>query len=132
MANFKTNEFQQKRRYMLGSMLAFGLLGLTKGVPVSAAIAGSFSGQWKTNYGTMTLRQDDNGNVTGQYNNGGTIGDINGSVSGSVLTGTWTENGAGGNLKFTITDGGGSFKGSWNRTSGKGEPGGVWNGTKTK
>jgi hypothetical protein len=128
--NTKTNKFQQKRRYIVGSIFTLSVLGLTTSIPNVSATATSFSGKWKTNYGTMTLRQDANGSVTGQYDNGGTIGDINGTVSDNTLTGTWTENGADGNLKFVISANGGSFKGSWNRTSGKGEPGGVWNGTK--
>jgi hypothetical protein len=124
-------KFQPRRRQFVGSLAVLALAGFTNVIPsISAAPSTGFTGKWKTNYGTMTLRQDDSGNVTGQYNNGGTIGDINGSVSSGVLTGTWTENGADGNLKFSLSADGSTFKGSWNRTSGKGEPGGVWNGTK--
>jgi hypothetical protein len=78
----------------------------------------------------MFLRQADDGTITGQYNNGGTIGDIDGTVSNNVLNGTWKENGGGGNIKLTLAADGGSFSGSWSRTSGKGNPGGVWNGHK--
>ncbi len=46
------------------------------------------TGTWDTRWGTMTLRQSDDGQVTGTYDDGGTI---EGAVSGAVLTGYWTE-----------------------------------------
>lgn len=116
--------------YLAGSVLMLAVIGLAMVNDVAAALAATFTGRWKTNYGSMTLRQDNDGNVTGQYKNGSVIGDINGQVSGRVLIGTWTENSAHGDLKFTITADGYSFNGSWNRKSGEGEPGGVWNGTR--
>ncbi|MEL6614451.1 MAG: hypothetical protein AAFQ43_01860 [Bacteroidota bacterium] len=47
------------------------------------------SGTYDTTWGTMTLRQDAEGNLTGSYS--GEEGAIEGTVSGNVLTGYWIE-----------------------------------------
>lgn len=124
---------RKQRRYVISSLFLLAIFTSLASLPkISAAVFASFSGQWKTNYGTMFLRQGGDGKVTGQYNNGGTIGDIDGSVSNNVLTGTWTENQGNGQIKFVLANDGSSFTGSWNRAAGKGEPGGSWNGHRTQ
>jgi MscS family membrane protein len=112
---------------------AFGILIVTMVILSAGAVsslgsvAPSFTGKWNTSYGTMTLRVDQDV-VTGQYDNGGTIGDINGNVQGNVLKGTWTDKSGNGYVKFTLSSDGHSFKGNWGRSKGDGNAGGEWNG----
>jgi MscS family membrane protein len=120
-----------QKSYIISSILLL-VIGCAVTASAWASLQADFTGRWKTNYGSLTLRQSADGSVSGQYNNGGTIGDINGSVSGNVLSGNWTENDGNGVVKFTLSDDGRSFKGRWSRHSGEGEPGGLWNGNKTR
>ena len=75
-----------------------------------------WSGTWSTTYGMMHLTQTGN-QVTGtyDYNNG----HITGTVSGDVLTGTWSEAPTynvpdhAGDFQFTMSSDGKTFHGSW-------------------
>ncbi|NKX46459.1 hypothetical protein [Roseicyclus persicicus] len=94
--------------------------------PVAGA---GFGGVWNTDAaGTLTIHQT-GASVTGSYTccSGGQIA---GTVSGSVLTGTYIEdNGTDyGTIRFELSPDGRSFTGSYTRTSGSGS--GTWNGTR--
>jgi hypothetical protein len=92
-----------------------------------------WTGTWETTYGTMVLSQTGN-QVTGNYEHDS--GHITGTVSGNVLTGTWSEaptyspaNNDAGDVQLTISPDGNSFTGGWRH----GSSGGWtmnWTGTK--
>jgi hypothetical protein len=93
---------------------------------------GIWAGTWATTYGTMSLTQIGN-QVTGTYEHDN--GMLVGTVSGNVLTGTWSEAPSysppdhAGDVQLTISPGGNSFNGGWRW----GSSGGWtmnWNGTK--
>ena len=76
----------------------------------------SWAGQWKTNWGDMTLTQT-GAKVTGTYTHDS--GKIEGTVSGNTLTGTWSEDpsyappGDAGEVEFIMSADGKSFSGKW-------------------
>lgn len=92
-------------------------------VPPSAP-TGNWSGPWKTDFGAMTLSQNGN-RVTGTYEFKG--GRIDGTISGNVLSGTWTQTNGSGRFEFTLSADGRSFSGRWG--GGQTLTGGTWNGT---
>ncbi len=47
------------------------------------------TGQWKTNWGAMTLTQNPNNTITGQYTHDS--GKIDGVISGNSFSGRWSE-----------------------------------------
>lgn len=51
------------------------LLVLLSSLVSDAFAQPNFTGKWQTTYGVMTLRQTGDNRVTGQYDNGGTIGE---------------------------------------------------------
>ena len=84
------------------------------------------SGDYSTKWGDMTLRQSGN-QVTGSYklNNG----KISGTLTGKVLTGTWTQTNAKGRIRFEFNDDLSSFTGKWSYNDA--EPtSGDWDGKK--
>jgi len=66
-----------------------------------------FTGEWRTNWGTMTLNHG-----SGSYTH--SSGKISGSVSGNVLNGTWTQPNGTGKVQLELNDSGG-FTGHWTR-----------------
>ncbi|HYE82507.1 MAG TPA: S-layer homology domain-containing protein [Clostridia bacterium] len=76
----------------------------------------SWTGEWKTSWGDMTLTQTGE-KVTGTYTFDS--GKIVGTVSGNVLTGTWSESPSyspphdAGEVEFVISEDGKSFTGKW-------------------
>ena len=65
--------------------------GSTSGWPVAAATyAVDATGTWTTNWGTMTLRQLDDGRVTGTYSEDGGSR-IDAQVTNNVIEGYWIE-----------------------------------------
>lgn len=121
------NLTKQTRVSFIISLFCFLTL-ISLGTNIFGLSAANFTGKWKTNYGTMTLRQTSDGSVTGQYDNAGTIGDIGGSASGAQLKGTWADASGKGRITFNLSADGNSFTGKWGRSEGKGEAGGDWNG----
>jgi hypothetical protein len=95
--------------------------------PVSA-LSGSFSGDWTTTYGQMSLVQSGN-TVTGTYNYNGKISTIAGTMSGNVLSGTWTEPDRYGDFQFILSADGKSYSGKW-RYRGSSDWTGTWTGTR--
>lgn len=101
--------------------------------PVPAGTS-DFTGTWKTSWGDMTLWQSGNA-VTGEYTHDN--GKIEGTVSGSVLTGKWSEAPTyqpardAGDFVFTISTDSNSFTGQW-RFDSNGDWMGDWSGTRTK
>jgi hypothetical protein len=89
----------------------------------------SWTGQWKTNWGDMTLTQT-GAKVTGTYTFDS--GKIEGTVSGNTLTGTWSESPSyapprdAGEVEFVMSADGKSFSGKW-RYGSEGDWGG-WDG----
>lgn len=95
--------------------VAVAVLGLPAGAPAQSG--GDWAGTWSTSYGTMVLTQ--NGNVVqGTYTLDS--GQISGTVSGTVLTGRWTELPTrqgptdAGAIKFTMDADKQSWGGFWN------------------
>ena len=102
---------------------------LVTGVPATT----SWGGIWQTTYGQMHLSQTGN-QVTGTYENDD--GQIVGTVSGNVLTGTWSEaptyspaNNDAGDVELTISPDGNSFTGHW-RYGSSGGWAGSWSGNR--
>lgn len=93
-----------------------------------------WAGTWETEYGTLKLKQEGK-RVTGAYGFfGSQRGEIDGTVSGATLKGTWDARTSGGptefgTIKWVMSADDGTFTGSWIR-SGTTE-GGSWNGTRT-
>ena len=90
----------------------------------------SFTGNWNTTYGFMTLTQ--NGiTVTGNYGggfNGAIIGTVTTDINQNlILSATWRDVTGTGTLIFTQTSDD-EFFGTWLRSTGAGNPGGAWNG----
>lgn len=85
-------------------------------ITVNAGVA-NFSGNWYHNFGTMVLAQA-GANVNGSYTNAsGGSGEINGSVTGNVLDGTYNINGGSGTIKFTLGPNGKTFTGNFDGTT---------------
>lgn len=76
----------------------------------------SWTGEWETSWGDMTLNQNGT-KVTGTYTFDS--GKIEGTVSGNVLTGTWSESPSyapprdAGEVEFVMSTDGKSFTGKW-------------------
>jgi len=68
----------------------------------------TWTGKWATTFGEMTLKQDGE-KVTGEYGN--PVETLEGTVSGSKLTGTWNNGISSGGFEFTMADDGKSFRG---------------------
>jgi hypothetical protein len=93
--------------------------------------ASTWTGTWNTDYGTMRLTQR-GGSVTGTYDWPVRPGKLAGTASGSVLTGTWTEDPPStgtGPFEFVMSSDGLRFTGTWSDVVGGG--GGTWSGTRT-
>lgn len=71
-----------------------------------------FSGSWLTTFGPMTLKQDKS-KVEGQYNMGGHICSLKGTVEGRKLTFTYQEPTIGGKGWFELSADGQLFSGQW-------------------
>lgn len=88
--------------------------------PVQAAATDlgtySWAGEWTTSWGDMTLTQTGS-KVTGTYTYD--QGKISGTVSGNILTGTWSEAPSyapphdAGEVEFVMSEDGKSFTGKW-------------------
>jgi hypothetical protein len=75
-------------------------------------ISQSISGTYKTEWGDMTLQQTGS-RITGTYTHGS--GTIEGTLNGTVLTGTWKQTGnKNGKFRFEFNDDFSAFKGKWN------------------
>ncbi|MBR0599867.1 S-layer homology domain-containing protein [Sinanaerobacter chloroacetimidivorans] len=109
--------------------------GFPYGLTAEAADLGTYSwaGEWETNWGNMTITQTGS-KVTGTYTYD--EGRINGTVSGNVLTGTWSEApsyappGDAGEVEFVMSEDGKSFTGKW-RYGSEGDWGNWEGGTRT-
>ena len=100
---------------------------------LTVAPARSFTGAWKTEWGTLTMSQDGDA-VSGSYDFMG--GAIAGKVKDGVLAFGWSQTGNGhqGTGTFVLSSDGDSFSGTWARRPGdeKLGPGGTWSGTRNK
>ncbi|MCU4653484.1 hypothetical protein N8I71_11615 [Roseibacterium sp. SDUM158016] len=91
------------------------------GSPVQPTPDNGFAGTWSTNQGGMILTRMGN-QVSGSY---GGSGSLVGTVSGNMLTGTYTWNGLQGQFQLTLMDGGTAFSGTWSRPGASG----TWTGS---
>ncbi len=97
----------------------------------ASAPGGIWGRTWSTTYGMMTLTQTGN-QVSGNYEHSN--GHITGTVSGNVLTGTWSEAPTytapdnAGDVQLTISPDGKTFTGGW-RYGSSGSWTMNWNGT---
>lgn len=94
----------------------------------------SFNGTWKTNWGTMKIRQGGFA-VSAVYTHD--KGKITGTVEGNVMTGTWSEaptyapTSDAGDLELVLSKDGKTFAGRW-RYGSKASWNGNWNGTRVE
>ncbi|NPV93325.1 MAG: S-layer homology domain-containing protein [Firmicutes bacterium] len=106
-------------RKLLTALLALAVL--ISAVPCTALAEGSlgaysWTGEWETNWGDMILTQT-GAKVSGTYTHDD--GKIEGTVSGSTLTGTWSEApsyappGDAEEVEFVMSPDGKSFTGKW-------------------
>jgi hypothetical protein len=90
-----------------------------------------WSGKWSTNWGPMELHQLSGPDITGNYEHD--EGQIRGTVTGNVLSGTWTEVPSrqppqdAGEFELTMAGDCNSFTGTW-RYDASGEMAGSWDG----
>ena len=114
---------------MKGLLIFVGIIFLFAGY---AAAECSYTGTWSTEWGPMTLSQVGN-SVTGTYEYDS--GRINGTVSGGVFKGKWseaptyTEPDDAGDEEFTISSDCNKFTGRWGYGS-SGNMSGEWIGTR--
>ena len=87
-----------------------------------------WTGQSNSQNVIMVLHQSGDA-VTGTYEHD--MGRIEGTVSGNVLTGTWTQSSTSGTIQFQLADDCDSFDGSW-RFSTSGGWDGNWVGTRIR
>lgn len=82
------------------------------GVQSSPAAEGTFGGNWKTEFGVLTLKVD-GVRVTGTYpmKEGRLTGTL--SEDGKTLTGTWVQSDSKGGYTFTLAKDGKDFTGRW-------------------
>ena len=73
-----------------------------------------WAGNWVTSFGKMALKQD-GANVTGEYGN--PVETLEGTVSGSKLSGIWHDNFSTGRFEFTMSADGKSFTGTMYNTT---------------
>lgn len=109
-------------------------IAILAAMPVTQAADCSWSGTWTSSWGEMVLQQSAGGGVTGTYT--WDNGNIEGTVSGNVLSGTWTEtptrkgpNDAGA-FVFTLSPDCNSFTGKWNYAAEGSEWKEDWTGTR--
>jgi predicted esterase len=81
---------------------------------------GPWAGEWVSDLGAMTLKQDGE-RVTGTY---GEDGEVVGSAEGKKLSLTWTQGSGTGQGSFELGEDGSAFKGTWKSETG----GGAWRG----
>jgi hypothetical protein len=90
----------------------------------------SWTGEWETNWGSMSLSQSGTA-VTGAYTHDS--GKISATASGLTITGRWSEYPSytgprdAGTISFTLSDDGDTFAGTWTYDGGGG---GDWSGTR--
>ena len=97
----------------------------TKGRQQTQTAQAGWTGTWMTDYGRMYLAQQGN-RVTGTYDYMG--GRIEGTVAGSVLSGTWVQTNNSGRLEFRLSADGRTYDGVWGY--GQGISNGLWRGTR--
>jgi len=91
----------------------------------AASAPGWFGGTWNTDFGAMTIRQT-GASIKGDYG----VGTITGTVSGNVLTGTWTQGSETGRLTFTLSSNGDTWTGLY--AYGQDTPNKQWNALNTR
>jgi len=89
----------------------------------------TWTGKWATTFGEMTLKQDGE-KVAGEYGN--PVETLEGTVSGSKLTGTWKNRMSSGGFEFTMADDGKSFKGVMYIQNLRGRGSVEWNGERAE
>ena len=103
--------------------------------PTLASAPATFGGHWNANADnvaySLSLRQKGSG-VSGSYQgNDGSVGKINGKVSGNVLRFAWVQtDGNQGSGKFVLSGDGQSFAGSYSFSNNPDAVDGAWNGTR--
>jgi hypothetical protein len=81
---------------------------------IVSAPVGNFAGNWVMNFGTMNLLQNGD-DVIGTYTQAfyGTVGQIEGTVTGNTLNAEWSISGGSGDFELTLVGNGNRFNGSW-------------------
>jgi hypothetical protein len=85
----------------------------------------SFVGTWETNYNNEMRVSQTGDHVSGTYDQG--RGVIDGTISGNILSGSWTRKNDRGVFRLSLSSDGNSFSGTWSRSDGSGGP---WIGTR--
>ena len=89
----------------------------------AVAADGAFDGEWRTSFGTVTLKQSENA-VIGTYGDAGQF-TLKGSVQGKKLIFEYQEGQTTGDGNWTLDDSGHAFRGGFKARGGRG---GEWNG----
>jgi len=92
-----------------------------------AGQTGKLSGEWKTDFGLMTLTQQGT-SVTGTYTQ--SSGKLSGTLSGNVLRFRWEQSNGSGSGRFEFSNDGNSFDGGWCRCDEPDRPTSNWKGTR--
>lgn len=85
----------------------------------------SYAGLWETNFHNELVLSQTGNHVTGNYD--GTRGVIDGTVTGSVLSGTFAWRNQTGVFRFSLSGDGKSFTGTFSGANGQGGP---WTGVR--
>ena len=86
------------------------------------------STEWETDFGPMHIFQTGN-TFKGYYLYKNARNALNGKISGTKMTGTWSQKGRTGGFEFSLSTNGQSFTGFWTE---KNKKGGAWSGKKVK
>lgn len=94
--------------------------------PAGTGTGRGVTGNWNTNWGPMWLTQTDAA-VNGTYRNNGRM---EGTVSGNVFRGTWSDSRGAGTFTLPLSIDKDSFDGPWTRLTGVGNPRGTLKGVR--
>jgi len=123
----------ERSRFSLAAAALCAVAGalFVTGAGAQARVAATWGGNWKTNWGTLTIVQSGS-RLTGSYTHD--KGKLVATVSGLTATGTWSESPTykgpkdAGAFVLTLAADGKSFAGHWRYTSSKAWSG-TWHGT---
>jgi len=119
-----------KRVKLAGTIMIFVFLCMSAVLAQNCNWAGTWNTGWtgqSNSQNVMMVLQQSGDVVTGTYDHDN--GRIEGTISGNLLTGTWTQSATSGTIQFQLVDDCDSFDGSW-RFGSSGSWEGNWVGTR--
>jgi hypothetical protein len=121
-----------KRVKLTGTIMIFVFLCMSAVLAQNCNWAGTWNTGWtgqSNSQNVMMVLQQSGDVVTGTYDHDN--GRIEGTISGNLLTGTWTQSATSGTIQFQLADDCDSFDGSW-RFGSSGDWEGNWVGTRIR